>query len=328
MDAVMVFAPSPVLTVTVEDLDGEADIHIHAGGQGVWQARMLHSLGASVTLCGVFAGETGRVACDLIRRQGIEVLPVEGAGSSGAYIHDRRGGERQELAESPGHRLSRHELDQLYSLTMRGGIAAGTAILSGPAHEGIVPDDAYRRLAADLGETGCTVIVDLSGDRLTAAVRGGVALVKVAHDELVESGRADSSKPGDLIPAMHSLVDEGAGTVIVTRAQEPALLLHEGELSEVHVPSLESVDTSGAGDSLTAGIAAALTSGRSMFDAVTQGSAAGALNVTRHGLGTGDAETIRELMGLVRIIPYSGGQSTATAEGTSPDETAKGSLTR
>ncbi|SDI76306.1 1-phosphofructokinase [Arthrobacter subterraneus] len=252
------------------------------------------------------------------------VTAVEGAGSNGAYIHDRRGGEREELAESPGHRLSRHELDQLYSLTMQAGIAAGTVILSGPAREGIVPADAYRRLAADLEETGCTVIADLAGDRLTAAVNGGVALVKVSHDELVDSGRADSTGPDDLIRAMRGLVGEGAATVIVTRADLPSLLLLENEVHEVHAPSLETVDTSGAGDSLTAGTAAALASGESLLEAVTQGSAAGALNVTRHGLGTGDADTIRQLMGLVRIVPYRGGHQPERARGTAADEPAKG----
>ncbi len=328
MGAAVVFAPSPVLTVTIEDLDGEADIHIHAGGQGVWQARMLQALGASVTLCGVFSGETGRVARDLIQQHGIRVLGVEGAGSSGAYIHDRRGGERKELAESRGHRLSRHELDQLYSLTMQAGIAAGTVILSGPAQEGLVPADAYRRLAADLTETGCTVIADLAGDRLTAAVNGGVALVKVSHDELVDSGRAGSTGPEDLIRAMRDLVGEGAATVVVTRADLPSLLLHEDEVHEVHAPSLETVDTRGAGDSLTAGMAAALASGSSVREAVTQGSAAGALNVTRHGLGTGDAETIRQLMGSVRIVPYRGGHQRESAKGTTPDELAKGLRTQ
>jgi 1-phosphofructokinase len=36
--AVVVFAPSPLLTVTVEDRAGQPDIHVDAGGQGVWEA--------------------------------------------------------------------------------------------------------------------------------------------------------------------------------------------------------------------------------------------------------------------------------------------------
>jgi 1-phosphofructokinase len=322
MGAVVIFAPSPVLTVTIEDLDGEADIHIHAGGQGIWQARMMHALGASVTLCGMFSGEVGRVARHLVRDEGIQVLSVEGQGSNGAYIHDRRGGERQVLAESAGHRLTRHELDQLYGLVIQAGIDAGTAILSGPAREGIVPDDAYRRLASDLETAGCTVIADLAGPQLEAALQGGVSVLKIAEDELVASGRAVSPEAVDLVPAMEKLADDGAGTVIVTRAHLPSLLLHEDEISEIHMPSLETVDARGAGDSLTAGVAAALAAGSPIHEAVVLGTAAGALNVTRHGLGTGDADTIQQLTRLVKITPYQGG-GIEPAEQSSPDELAR-----
>ena len=44
----MVFSPAPQLTVTVEQGPDGPDIHLHAGGQGVWQARMIASLGVPV----------------------------------------------------------------------------------------------------------------------------------------------------------------------------------------------------------------------------------------------------------------------------------------
>ena len=45
MSDVVIFAPSPVLEITVEEHADDGDVHVHAGGQGVWQARMLQSLG-------------------------------------------------------------------------------------------------------------------------------------------------------------------------------------------------------------------------------------------------------------------------------------------
>lgn len=55
--SLLVFAPSPVLTITVETgADGESDIHLHAGGQGFWVARMAVSLGAEVSLCCALGG--------------------------------------------------------------------------------------------------------------------------------------------------------------------------------------------------------------------------------------------------------------------------------
>lgn len=323
MGSVVIFAPSPVLTVTVEDIDGTADIHIHAGGQGVWQARMLRALGASVTMCGVFSGETGRVVQHLISDEGVRVLSVSGQGSSGAYLHDRRGGERHILAESPGDRLTRHELDELYGLTLQAGMEAGTVIISGTGREDAVPPDMYRRLAADLGTAGCTVVADLAGERLAAVVAGKPAVIKMADDEIVESGRAAGTGRDEIIQAMHQLAREGASTVIVTRAHLPSLLLSEGAVSEIHVPELQSVDTSGAGDSLTAGVTAVLADGGSVHDAVVLGTAAGAQNVTRHGLGSGKAEAIRQLAKLVRIVPLDETVDEEPAQQMSPDELAR-----
>lgn len=37
---VLVFAPTPLLTVTIEDRGGEPDLYIHAGGHG-WARRVV-----------------------------------------------------------------------------------------------------------------------------------------------------------------------------------------------------------------------------------------------------------------------------------------------
>ena len=46
---VMVFSPAPQLTVTIEQQADQPELHVHPGGQGVWQARMIRSLGVDVT---------------------------------------------------------------------------------------------------------------------------------------------------------------------------------------------------------------------------------------------------------------------------------------
>ncbi|HEY0450795.1 5'/3'-nucleotidase SurE [Actinophytocola sp.] len=91
-DQVAVFAPSPQVTVTVEELEGRPDVHLHAGGQGFWQSRMITALGSPVTLCCAFGGETGQVLRHLMQVPGIEVRARAGTARNGAYVHDRRGG--------------------------------------------------------------------------------------------------------------------------------------------------------------------------------------------------------------------------------------------
>ena len=56
----MVFAPAPQLTITVEQVSDEPELHLHVGGQGIWQARMIASLGIPATMCTVLGGEVGR----------------------------------------------------------------------------------------------------------------------------------------------------------------------------------------------------------------------------------------------------------------------------
>ncbi len=67
----MVFAPAPELTITVERQADTDDIHLHAGGQGIWQARMIASLGVPVVLCTAFGGETGMVLEPLAAAEGV-----------------------------------------------------------------------------------------------------------------------------------------------------------------------------------------------------------------------------------------------------------------
>ena len=300
---VAVFAPSPVLTVTLEDHDDDvADVHVHAGGQGLWQARMLRTLGAEVTVVAAFLGETGRVVRHLLDDEGIPVLGVEVAGHGAAYVHDRRSGERRSIAESAGDELTRHDVDELYTMALRAALAADATILSGTVVDETLPSDVYRRLAADLRTLGRTVVADLSGERLEAVLEGGVTLLKVSDEELERDGLTGADPDEDeVVRALHDLHARGADTVVVTRSHAPTLLLTDDRVLRVTVPQMQVVDTRGAGDSLAAAMTAVLARGGSVEEAVVTGTAAGALNVTRHGLGSGDAEAIAALEDRVAL---------------------------
>jgi 1-phosphofructokinase len=327
MSDVVIFAPSPVLEIIVEEHADAGDVHVHAGGQGVWQARMLLSLGKQVQLCAVLSGETGRVLGHLLTEEGIEVVAVPREGRGGVIVHDRRGGERVPVIESGGDPLARHELDELYGLTLRTGLDAHLVILSGPHGEGIVPADFYRRLAADLRTAEVPVIVDLAGERLDAALEGGVTAVKVSDEELRDDGRVtEGADLSQLVGAMRELRTAGAEVVVVTRAERPALVLEGDVVHEVVAPQLDVVDASGAGDSFVGAFAAVLADGGTVAEAVTLGAAAGAQNVTRHGLGTGDPGTIERLRDLVVIRPVSDERDAAAppAREVTPDELARG----
>src|SRR5271167_4083258 len=119
-----VFGPHPLLSITVERRGHEDDIHVHAGGQGVWSSRIAGCLGAWPVLCGFVGGETGAVVAALLERLPGEQRLVATNGATGCYVVDRRSGERKLLATHLSGTPSRHEVDELVSTTCAAALAS------------------------------------------------------------------------------------------------------------------------------------------------------------------------------------------------------------
>jgi len=301
--SVVVFAPDPLLTVTVEaGADGD-EIHLHAGGQGFWIARMVASLGIAATLVGPFGGETGRLARQLIADTDITLIGVEVVERNGSYLHDRRDGERTEVASMRPSTLSRHSVDDLYGAVLTAALGADVAVLAGPGPwaPAVLPAEVYRRLAMDLRANAVAVVADLSDASLVAVLAGGVDLLKLSHHQLLAGGYAASEDRDDLIAGMQTLRKDGAERVVVSRADLPTLALLDERVLEVHGPRFEAVEHRGGGDSITAGVAAGIARGLNLETALRLGAAAGALNVTRRGLATGGRTEIEDLAGRFEL---------------------------
>lgn len=296
-----IFAPSPILTVTIEPTGDHEEVHFHAGGQGIWVARMAAGLGAEVSLCVPLGGESGTVLRALLHGGGVRVLGVRTAGANAAYVHDRRGGDRQLVVETASPSLGRHELDDFYGVAATAGLASDVTMLTGARQDGVLPTYTYTRLAGDLRDNGRIVLADLAREPLTAALRGGVDLLKISSEEVCHDGRATAEDIVSLEPAMRGLQQEGASNVLVSRAAEPALLLAGDRLLEIAGPQLHAVDHRGAGDAMFGALGVCLGRGMAIEEAARFAVAAGAVNATRHGLGSGNAQDIERLVPEIKI---------------------------
>jgi 1-phosphofructokinase len=299
----VVFAPALGVTITVEHGGDQPDIHLHAGGQGFWIARLMSELGAQVTLVGPVGGEVGPVLAALVETAGIGLKRVEATTSNGAYVHDRRGGDRRVVAEMAPRPLSRHDADSLYGAALVAGLDADVCVLAGPGIEPVVDADLYRRLTVDLRANGVDVIADLSGESAAACLAGGVSILKTSDEELERDGFTGSRDPVAVHTWAAAQVAGSDRAVVVTRAESGALVVSGHDRFAVELPPLEEVEHRGAGDSFTAALSVGTARGLSLRDAVCLGAAAGALNVTRRGLGTGSREDIERLAARIGVRP-------------------------
>ena len=298
---VAIFAPQPLLTVAVEMRGEQDDVHMHVGGQGIWVARMAGELGAHPIVCSFLGGETGEVIEHLLQELPGELRLTRTEGTSGSYVVDRRGDDRRLIAHQVAPPPSRHELDDLFSATCAAALEAEVLVVCNPYPGDLLPLEVFANLVSDAGANGTRVIVDLSTPRLDRALEGAPDLVKINDWELAEYVYGPVSEPHEMRAAAERLHTAGAQTVVITRAGDPAFVLHEGRELELVPPKFDRGAREGCGDSMTGGVAAGLALGMEMTDALVLGAAAGAANFLRHGLGTGSADVVRDLVRSVRV---------------------------
>jgi 1-phosphofructokinase len=300
--SVAVFGPHPLLSIAIEAGSGGNDeIHLHAAGQGVWVARMAAELGSCPVLCGFIGGETGRVLRPLLEEMDAELRLVETAGGSGCYVHDRRDGERELIAQAVSPPPSRHEVDELFSSTVAAAIDFGVLAVCGPYPNESLPVEIYGKLVADVRANGARVLVDLSPPRLDSALEGAPDLVKINDWELASYVVGPVDTRERMRAAAGRLLDAGAGAVIVTRAGEPAMVLRGEDAWELIPPRFERGSREGCGDSMMGALAHCMAAGLGWEETLRTGVAAGAANFLRHGLGTGSRSVVVDLTRQVRI---------------------------
>lgn len=302
MGTVTVFAPNPLLNITIEGRRATDDIHVHAGGQGVWVARTAGELGAEPILCSFIGGEPGALLRPLLDALPGDRRLVETSSSSGCAVVDRRGGGREMLAGAWSEPPSRHEVDDLVSVTTAAALKSSTLAVCNPWPGDLLPLEVYGTLVADARANGVPVLVDLSRPRLDSALGAGPEIVKINDWELAEyvSGPVDGPR---LRSSAELLLERGAGAAVITRGGEPALAVTRESAWTIVPPRLERGFREGCGDSMLGGMAATLAAGEGFERALVIGAAAGAACFLRHGLGSAKGPVIEELAERVELHP-------------------------
>jgi 1-phosphofructokinase family hexose kinase len=279
-----------------------ADVAVTPGGKGLNVARAARALGVPAVLVAFVPGRTGGAAAELIADEGVALqgVPVAGEIRSTAVILEAG---RATVLNEPGPALADGDWAALEAAIAATWDDHGVLVCSGslpPAS----PEDGYGRLVALARTAGRLSLVDAGGVTLRAALAAGPDVVtpNLAEAEGVdEAVDALPNAPARAVAAGRELVRAGARAAVVTAAEAGAAVVASGDAWWIAAPRVDAVvNPIGAGDVLTAALAAGLETGLDVVDAACRGVAAAAAGVQAPLAGDLDVGVMEGLLAKVR----------------------------
>ena len=280
-----------------------ADVTVTPGGKGLNVARAARRLGTPAALVAFLPGHTGRAAAALVAEEGVTLQGVFVGGEirSTSVILEHDG--RATVLNEPGPPLEDRDWNRLEAVVEDALPAHGVLVCSGSLPPG-APEDGYGQLARRAREAGRPSVVDAGGPALRAALaaRADVVTPNLGEAEGLLHGRAEEAVDAapDARPraeaAAAQLVRAGARAAVVTAAGAGAAVAGAGETAWLPAPDVTVRNPIGAGDVLTAALAAALERGEPLADAARQGIAAAAASVEDPRAGDFDPQRMAELL--------------------------------
>jgi 1-phosphofructokinase len=280
-----------------------ADVAVTPGGKGLNVARAALILGAPASLVGFIPGYTGRAAAAMIAEEGITLQGVAAPGEIRSTAIVLEPGGRATVLNEPGPTLPEDGWLALEAVVDDALADHAVLVCSGSLPPG-APDDGYAKLVARARDAGRRSVVDAAGPALAASLHAypDVVVPNLGEAEGILHGRADEAVDAapDARPraerAALELVRRGAEAAVVTAAAAGAAVVWDHEPVWIDAPRVQVVNPIGAGDVLTAALAAALERGLGLVEAVREGVAAASAAVEHPVAGRFDPARMRALL--------------------------------
>lgn len=243
------------------------------GGGGLNVARAIMQLGGKATAVYPFGGHTGTYLNELMKAEGVPVLPVPAKEPTreNLIVFDTAANAQYRFG-MPGPRLHGEDLAALRE-----------ALESMPEPQWLVvsgsmppdaPDDLLQRLSDWAGTRSARLVVDVSGEALRQ-VRGAF-LVKPNLGELSALVGTEELQPEAVPGAAREVLQEGGGSwMAVSMGAAGALLIGKESAWRATAPAVRRRSTVGAGDSMVAGMVYRLSEGDPIEEAFRYGVACG-----------------------------------------------------
>jgi len=273
---VLCLNPAVDMTYEIDRLIADQKVHATSarydpGGNGINVGRALKRLDMPAATFCLVAGQIGRFLRGLLVDALDDPRYLEVAGETrinGAVLE--RGASAQYEVSGIGPAVGKPVLAQLAD-RFTNYVGGGWAVLTGSLQPSI-PETVYRDIAEQVAARGGRVIVDAHDRLLEEALKAKPYLIKPNRFELATLlGRPlpDLATVAREAAALHS---QGVANVCVSLGPEGAILVNAQGAFHAVPPGVEVNSSVGAGDSMVAGLTAALVRGlppeQALLDAV------------------------------------------------------------
>ena len=309
MPRFVTFTPNPALDVSTR-VERLVDAHkmrceapqLHPGGGGINVARVLHRLGGEVLAVYPAGGSTGERLHGLLAQEGVPDLrlPIAAETRESFTVAESSSG-REYRFVLPGPTLQPGEWAACLSSLRQSSPAPAWIVSSGSLPPGVA-HDGHAQIAREARALGSRMVVDSSGDALSAVLAEGVWLVKPSLRELAELVGTPLTTPALQRQAAHQLIEEGkAQMVALSLGGAGAMLVSADQCLQAQALQVPVAGSVGAGDSFLAGLVWALDGGLDLHEALATAMAAGAAAVMAAGTGLCQPQDVARLRQQVRI---------------------------
>ena len=274
------------------------------GGKGVNAARVLQTLGESVTATGYVAGYQGATLLAGLKSETISsdfIVLRNGETRRAITILDPTLGTSTELIED-GPTITEAELRELRLKVESLAKDSAWVLLCGSLPLGC-PTSIYADLTEIAHHQGAKVALDARGDALREGLQGKPDLVKPNEHELAELAGISKDDDHGTLQAISSYMSNDTQLIVVSQGARGALVGYGGTFYRIQIPQVNAINPVGSGDSMMAGLVSALHRGQDIVEVLKRGAACGTANTLHTMAGKVTMQEIESIYKDIQIIP-------------------------
>ena len=252
----------------------------YPGGKGINVSRVLNNLGVKSKVLGFIGGFTGKYIKDFLEAEGVDTEFIQVPGETRINVKLKSKEETEINGAGP-------EIKEEYLNKLLGKIERLTqddfVVLAGNVQKNL-PRDIYTTIQEKCLVNDVKVIVDTTGEALTATLKYKPFLIKPNKHELSEIFDREIESIEETIYYAKKLISMGAQNVIISMAADGALLISDKGVFHAKAPKGVVENSVGAGDSLIGGFLSHYTGESSILEAFRWGVASGSATAFAHDL--------------------------------------------